>query len=115
MEPLPSCEPEPPDPPALLPLTDGDCEDGEPGQAELRQVATLPVQTVDVEKCSLKDFRAKLATECGLPPEGLECRKEQVNTIIKEVVDSLDSKKESRPARAAEELGVEPQSREEFT
>lgn len=78
-----------------------------PDADTLRQVATQLVNNLDLHQCSVKECRAKIAAACGLERDGLEARKDEINILIQEVVESLDAKKSSQPSSCCEELGVE--------
>ena len=82
-------------------------EAGLPEPGILRQVAVRLVAEVDLHRCSIGDFRSKLAVECGLDADGLDARKDEVSALLKEVVEALVAKKESQPSNFSEDLGAE--------
>lgn len=73
----------------------------------LREIATRLVHDLDLHQCSVKECRTKIAVACGLEPDGLETQKDEVNSLLKEVVESLAAKKASQPSSCSEDLGAE--------
>ena len=80
---------------------------GVPDADTLKEVATRLVRDLDLHQCSIKECRAKIAIACGMEPDGLETRKDEISHLLKEVVEALAAKKGSQPSSCNEELGAE--------
>ena len=78
-----------------------------PDAGTLREVAARLVTGLDLYQCSIKDCRIKIAVACGLEPDGLDTRKDEISALLKEVIESLEAKKASQPSSHSEKLGEE--------
>ncbi|CAJ1417934.1 unnamed protein product [Effrenium voratum] len=71
--------------------------DGLPTETELRDCAALLVAKVDLHCCTLGELRAQIANQCGVAVEALGVVTEEVNELIKEVVEAHFAKKAGAP------------------
>ena len=67
--------------------------DGLPTETELRDCAARLVAEVDLHCCTLGELRAQMANQCGVAVEALGVVTEEVNELIKEVVEAHFAKK----------------------
>ena len=54
---------------------------------EVETAAKALLPTVDVSGMSLKEFREALCEHCGLPPNSLDFRKDEVNDLVKRLLN----------------------------
>ena len=58
-----------------------------PAMEEVETAAKALLPTVDVSGMSLKEFREALCERCGLPPNSLDFRKDEVNDLVKRLLN----------------------------
>lgn len=72
---------------------------------EVETAAKALLPTVDVSGMSLKEFREALCEHCGLPPNSLDFRKDEVNDLVKRLLNPETC--HNPAAKIVKELGPE--------
>ena len=76
-----------------------------PAMEEVETAAKALLPTVDVSGMSLKEFREALCEHCGLPPNSLDFRKDEVNDLVKRLLNPETC--HNPAAKIVKELGPE--------